>query len=721
MATEAKMGMFIIVILVGAFGFLVYHKFDLRQRQLLAEMKSAADTPSSDSAQQAADSHAASFEEFQPGPDVQGDLLAAHSELESLPQFDDGSPLEPAFTDERENGGEAFAALNSGPDSEIDAATDAAPFDPAAFDPAPFDPATTLAAADTTPGTFDNLLEPAPTATEPTPNADADPFVAFDGPSTAAPAADEFSPFGAAATDTVPQPTSDSPPAGDELLASTETADLFPPVDAFPPADTLPPADAFPPAETPTTVDAFPSEPLSAEPSAADPFPAPDSFPATERAAATEVATVDPLTPAPFPTAGTSDPAAANPFDAPGLTAANPQNNRPAIPETLPPTTNTSDEFMANVGPETVTPAEPVAFQSTTSATDADSAPPLQTQAELTPLLPLEPADPIELDPRTAVAMLDPGPDVNLFEDPRRPSGPPMTDPQDDFPTAAEPEAPDFPGFDEAPRTFGGSPTTQTFADSRTPPETVTPPETNLFAEPISPAGAAPRQQTDQETVPAPRDPSPVTSGGTSEGERVFGGIVPPPTPRPYDERPQYEDNPPLDVNAPGVGVAHIVPGASRIKLTAATEECAICEVQHKDNYWTISRRAYGTSRYFSSLAEYNRERIPDPRKLRPGMKVLVPDPKILEARYPEYFKDQKRLAERKLPTGFFIQQDGTPAYRVGPRETLGEISQRHLGRASRWIQIFRMNQRILQDPNKLKPGIVITLPDDATNVQIRP
>lgn len=146
---------------------------------------------------------------------------------------------------------------------------------------------------------------------------------------------------------------------------------------------------------------------------------------------------------------------------------------------------------------------------------------------------------------------------------------------------------------------------------------------------------------------------------------------------------------------------------------------CEVCEVQLDDNYWTISRRSYGTARYFSALALYNQDRIPDPRKLRPGMKVLIPEPGILKERYPELFRDQQ--PKHQKPAGFFLQEDGTPAYRIGERETLSEISQKHLGRASRWIQIYRMNQNLLQDPNSLKPGTVIVLPDDATNVHLAP
>ncbi|MDG1897671.1 MAG: LysM peptidoglycan-binding domain-containing protein, partial [Fuerstiella sp.] len=157
-----------------------------------------------------------------------------------------------------------------------------------------------------------------------------------------------------------------------------------------------------------------------------------------------------------------------------------------------------------------------------------------------------------------------------------------------------------------------------------------------------------------------------------------------------------------------------------QIQQTAgASDPCEICEVKVNDNYWSISKRTYGTARYYSSLALYNKHRISDPKKLRPGMKVLIPDPKVLEERYPEFFRNQQPKSAQ--PSGYFLKPDGTPAYRVGERETLSEISQKHLGRASRWIQIYRLNQQILKDPNRLKLGTVIMLPDDATDVHLAP
>lgn len=151
----------------------------------------------------------------------------------------------------------------------------------------------------------------------------------------------------------------------------------------------------------------------------------------------------------------------------------------------------------------------------------------------------------------------------------------------------------------------------------------------------------------------------------------------------------------------------------------ASTEPCAVCQVEPNDSYWKISRRVYGTSRYFSALALYNSHRIPDPKRLRPGMKVLIPEPDVLEEKYPQLFRDVS--ATHREPAGFFVRPDGSAAYRIGERDTLSDIARRHLGRASRWIQIYRLNRQVLSNPNRLKPGTVIVLPDDATDVHMAP
>ena len=102
---------------------------------------------------------------------------------------------------------------------------------------------------------------------------------------------------------------------------------------------------------------------------------------------------------------------------------------------------------------------------------------------------------------------------------------------------------------------------------------------------------------------------------------------------------------------------------------------------------------------------------------MRPGMIVLTPEAHILEERYPQLFVDlQPRVTE---PAMFMLLEDGSPAYRVGERETLSEISKRYLGRSSRWVEIYQMNESAVKDPNKLKPGTILALPNDAAEVNV--
>ncbi len=59
--------------------------------------------------------------------------------------------------------------------------------------------------------------------------------------------------------------------------------------------------------------------------------------------------------------------------------------------------------------------------------------------------------------------------------------------------------------------------------------------------------------------------------------------------------------------------------------------------------------------------------------------------------------------------------------YRVGSDDTLTGIAQRHLGRASRWTEIYDQNRDVLKTPNDLTLGTVIRLPDDASRLSLVP
>ena len=54
-----------------------------------------------------------------------------------------------------------------------------------------------------------------------------------------------------------------------------------------------------------------------------------------------------------------------------------------------------------------------------------------------------------------------------------------------------------------------------------------------------------------------------------------------------------------------------------------------------------------------------------------------------------------------------------TPAatYTVKSGDTLGKIAKEHLGNASAYMDIFNANRDLLEDPDKIKPGQVLKIP----------
>lgn len=164
-------------------------------------------------------------------------------------------------------------------------------------------------------------------------------------------------------------------------------------------------------------------------------------------------------------------------------------------------------------------------------------------------------------------------------------------------------------------------------------------------------------------------------------------------------------------------------PATDAVEPTASPQgDVEVHVVRPGESYWTISRSFFGSARYFQALARYNRQRIPDPRKMRPGMKIVIPEKSVLEAQFPELIPRQRVASEtRNVRAGFFIDADGQPMFRVGADDTLTGISDQLLGRTTRWIQIYQLNRAVLPDPHKLKPGAVLRLPADAARVELLP
>ena len=169
----------------------------------------------------------------------------------------------------------------------------------------------------------------------------------------------------------------------------------------------------------------------------------------------------------------------------------------------------------------------------------------------------------------------------------------------------------------------------------------------------------------------------------------------------------------------------------SQFAASSAADEYVI---QPNENFWSISKKKYGTVRYFQALRELNKSRVPDPKRMPLGTKILVPSPQELEARFPALLPKSTRSDRfasaagrrtagnnREQPFGFFLSPTGQPMFRVGDDDTLTRISKAHLGRSSRWIQVYNMNRDRVQNPDKLNIGLVLRLPADASQVRLSP
>jgi len=177
--------------------------------------------------------------------------------------------------------------------------------------------------------------------------------------------------------------------------------------------------------------------------------------------------------------------------------------------------------------------------------------------------------------------------------------------------------------------------------------------------------------------------------------------------------------------------------------------------VQDGDSYWTISKKVYGTAKYFQLLADHNRRTIADPQKMKAGVVIETPQASVLQRKLKtvrrtaptglagriepsgradgvgssdssnsagsvaESVVVSRRGMQSKEPSGILFNQQGYPLYRIGETDTLTSIASDHLGRASRWQQVYNMNRDQLQSPDKLQIGMLLKLPSDASRVPL--
>lgn len=459
------------------------------------------------------------------------------------------------------------------------------------------------------------------------------------------------------------------------------------------PAPELDPADANPFAMT--DAPAQPAAPPPVQPAADDPF-AEAGFVRSEQTPAESVGDeMQPIaeeSPQPFadapPVQAEPDAASESPFAIPEDVAANVQpvpmgetvTEQPAVMAAQP---GTTDVFPAGADA-----ADPFAEPAATAA-------PPQTMAGTS-------QSPVEDDPFGAVAETPADSAVIAGDDPAA-----MTEPMDDaagaFAATETPEAADTSSPSDAPVVAEDDPFAQPVsiaADvkgamaAEEPQSSDSPPASDPFGPAAEPTAVT--AATDVAPGPFPEGTAVPVAGGNAASAMADS---------PFDSA----EPAPEAAAAPAVS-------AGRLEHYVVTEN---------DSYWSISKRVYGTPIYFHALAQFNSERVPNPERLKPGMKILTPPPQELSARFPKLVSSgtavERTKAGQNSEAGFLFDDEGQPAYRVDEDDTLTGIAHAHLGRASRWVQIYEMNRTTVSDPKTLKPGTVLRLPADASRVRLVP
>jgi nucleoid-associated protein YgaU len=203
---------------------------------------------------------------------------------------------------------------------------------------------------------------------------------------------------------------------------------------------------------------------------------------------------------------------------------------------------------------------------------------------------------------------------------------------------------------------------------------------------------------TDVEVGEHPEDWSTVAPGVADPAEPV-DVEVPDEAEVPVIDESAWEDAV-ASASVDEVPEADVAPPASGVSAPLAPTRFYV--VQEGDSFFTISKRLFGTVRYFPDLQKAN----PDinPRRLRKGMAIAVPT--ITGASPRKELLVGEQAAKPKTPTVFLAQDK---IHVIQPGEVLEEISYKYYGKRQKWRHIVDANPGL--NPRTIRPGMRIVIP----------
>ncbi len=162
-----------------------------------------------------------------------------------------------------------------------------------------------------------------------------------------------------------------------------------------------------------------------------------------------------------------------------------------------------------------------------------------------------------------------------------------------------------------------------------------------------------------------------------------------------------------VEVEGDPVILDPLAPGGATTRVEAPRFKRYV--VRDGETLETIARREYGSTRYWTAIAQANA--LMDPNRLRPGREILIPlDPTNVQGREvvvdePADGGEPSREVERPAPAPTAIE------YRVSRGDTLSGIAQRFYG-SSRWTDfLFQANRDRLASPGAIRVGQTLLIP----------
>lgn len=198
--------------------------------------------------------------------------------------------------------------------------------------------------------------------------------------------------------------------------------------------------------------------------------------------------------------------------------------------------------------------------------------------------------------------------------------------------------------------------------------------------------GAPTQQEPEASNEPAiAQEPAGPSAPVISEAPVVQHDVV---TPQPSSEQSQVVVQQP----APEVA-APVAPTPTRIYV-----------IKPNETFSSIAAAVYGNPSFYPHIQRANPGI--DPARLKPGMKINVPDVSAV--------KPTAITASSSSPGA--APFDPNNEYRVQPNDSLYRISVKLYGKSDRMNKLYELNKETIgEDPANVKPGMVLKLPEVPT------